>query len=307
MPAYGWSACAWKVHANVAIAFVVVAMFGAIGAAHGEARKNTGSTGAVDTEHLFGFTEGSDIGEKGERELEVDSTGRLGKLGGAYTNVATAFEHKYTAAENFRISAAATVAGYDIAGVSGIDNRHASALQSISFDARYRLLDREHAPFGLTVSIEPHWGFVDDRSGAPADQYRANLLLIADRELMAGRLFGALNISFEPEQTRVHSSNMTSQESTLGMGAALAAQVMPNVFVGVEVRNLRHYDGLGLNGFAGQVLFAGPTLYAKLNERLFLSAAWNVQAWGATAAGIGTLDLTNFERHQVKLRAGLSF
>lgn len=34
---------------------------------------------AVDTEHIFGFAEGSDIGGKGERELELTSTGAFGK------------------------------------------------------------------------------------------------------------------------------------------------------------------------------------------------------------------------------------
>jgi hypothetical protein len=38
-----------------------------------------------------------------------------------------------------------------------------------------------------------------------------------------------------------------------------------------------------------------------------LSAAWNVQVWGAVAGSSGALDLVNFERHQVKLRVGVSF
>ena len=38
----------------------------------------------IDTEHLFGFTEGSDIGVPGERELESETTGRLGKRAGRF-------------------------------------------------------------------------------------------------------------------------------------------------------------------------------------------------------------------------------
>jgi hypothetical protein len=37
--------------------------------------------GAIDTEHIFGFAEGADIGEKGERELEITANGLDGKLG----------------------------------------------------------------------------------------------------------------------------------------------------------------------------------------------------------------------------------
>jgi hypothetical protein len=243
----------------------------------------------------------------GEKELETDSTGRFGKLGGSYNNVATALEAKYTFSERFRLSVDATIAYYDISGVSGLDDRRRGALQSISFDARYRLFDRERAPFGLTLSVEPHWGFADEMSGAPADQQRAAFRVLADRELIADRLFAALNISYEPEQTRLRGSGETLRNSTLGVSAALAMQVMPGVFIGAEARNLRHYDGLGLDGFAGQALYIGPTLYATFGERYFISAAWNVQVWGAVGGTSGALDLDNFERHQVKLRAGVRF
>ena len=261
----------------------MLAVLVATSSAHGTAGKRADKTGEVDTEHMFGFTEGSDIGEAGEKELETDSTGRFGKLGGSYNTVATAIEAKYSFSDRFRLSAVATVAYYDITGVNAIDDRRHGALQSVSFDARFRLFDREHAPFGLTLSVEPRRGFTDEMSGEPADQYGAEFRVLADRELIPGRLFAALNIGYEPEQTRLRGSGETLRESTLGIGAALAMQVMPNVFIGAEARNLRHYDGLGLNGFAGQALYIGPTLTS------------------------GALDLDNFERHHVKLRIGARF
>jgi len=242
-----------------AILLIVLAVLVATSSAHGAAGKRADKTGEVDTEHMFGFTEGSDIGEAGEKELETDSTGRFGKLGGSYNTVATALEAKYSFSDRFRLSAVATVAYYDITGVNAIDDRRQAALQSVSFDARFRLLDREHAPFGLTLSVEPHRGFADEMSAEPADQYGAEFRVLADRELIPGRLFAAFNVSYEPEQTRLRASGETLRESMLGIGAALAMQVMPNVFIGAEARNLLHYDGLGLNGFAGQAFYIGPT------------------------------------------------
>src|SRR5262249_43810872 len=121
------------------------------------------------------------------------------------------------------------------------------------------------------------------------------------------RLFAALNILYEPEQTRLRGSGETLRESTLGIGAALAMQVMPNVFVGAEARSLRHYEGLGLNDFAGQALYLGPTPDATFAGRDLVSAAWNVQIWGAVAGSSGALDLVNFERHLLKLRGGVRF
>jgi len=277
------------------------------GSASADSHKHADKAGEVDTEHMFGFTEGSDIGEAGEKELEADSTGRFGKVNGSYNTVATALEAKYSFSDRFRLSAVATVAYYDITGVSVFDDRRQAALQSISFDARFRLFDREHAPFGLTLSVEPHRGFMDEMSGEGADQYGAEFRLLADRELIPGRLFAALNVSYEPEQARLRASGEILRESLLGIGGALAMQVMPNVFIGAEARSLRQYDGLGLNSFAGQALYIGPTFYATFGQGYFLSAAWNVQVWGAVAGTSGALDLVNFERHQAKLRVGVVF
>src|SRR6266566_7541796 len=223
-----------------AILLIVLAVLVATSSAHGAAGKRADKTGEVDTEHMFGFTEGSDIGEAGEKELEAYSTGRFGKLGGSYNTVATALEAKYSFSDRFRLSAVATVGYYDITEVDGMDDRRQAALQSVSFDARYRLLDREHAPFGLTLSVEPHWGFRDDASGTPADQQSADFRVLADRELIPGRVFGAFNIIYEPVQTRLHGCGETLRDSTFGLGAAIALQAAPNVFIGAEVRNLRH-------------------------------------------------------------------
>src|SRR5262245_40070624 len=286
---------------------IVVAVLGTVATAQAEPRKTAHGAGEVDTEHMFGFTEGSDIGALGEKELETDSIGRFGRAGGSYNSVATALEAKYTFTEYFRVSAAATVSFYDITGINGFDDRRQTALPSCSIDARFRLRDRERAPVGLTIGIIPHWGLRDEVSGASADQYRTEFLLIADRELIPDRLFGAINVSYEQERTRLRVSDETAHDSALGVSAALAAQLVPGVFVGAEVRNLRHYEGPGLSQFAGQALYVGPTFYMTFGAQFWLSAAWNVQAWGTTAVDGGALDLTNFERHQVRFRLGVHF
>jgi hypothetical protein len=292
---------------HVLASAILATTLGTIAPAQAEPRKAAHGAGEVDTEHMFGFTEGSDIGGVGEKELETDSTGRFGRATGSYSNIATAFEAKYTFTEYFRVSAAATVSFYDITGVNGFDDRRQTALQSFSIDARFRLLDRERAPIGLTIGIIPKWGLKDDVSGAPADQYRTEFLLIADRELMPDRLFGAINVGYGQERTRLRVSDESSHDSALDVSAALAAQLMPSVFIGAEARHIRLYEGLGLGQFAGQALYVGPTLYMTFGAQFWLSAAWNVQAWGTTAEGGGALDLTNFERNQVRFRLGVNF
>jgi hypothetical protein len=42
--------------------------------------------GDVDTQFLFGFTQGSDVGELGEKEIESETVGRFGKVDGFERN-----------------------------------------------------------------------------------------------------------------------------------------------------------------------------------------------------------------------------
>src|SRR5689334_10044932 len=44
-----------------------------------------------DTEHIFGFMIGTDVGSPGEREFQTQTTGRFGKGGGTYR----ALEHEF--------------------------------------------------------------------------------------------------------------------------------------------------------------------------------------------------------------------
>ncbi len=153
-----------------ATGLMVAATLAGVEATPADPGKSKSGPGAVDTEDVFGFTEGSDIGEAGDLELEADSIGRFGKRDGSYNALSTTFEAKYTAIENFRITPSATITSFDIAGVTGIGDRIEGAFQGLAVDLRFRLLRREWAPFGLTFSVEPHWGRRDGTSGAPADQ-----------------------------------------------------------------------------------------------------------------------------------------
>src|SRR5262249_332038 len=80
----------------VRIAVLLVATLGA-SFARGESK--------IDSEHLFGFTEGSDIGSKGEREFKSETTLRSGKAAGSFTAVTSELELKYTLLDSFRLSA----------------------------------------------------------------------------------------------------------------------------------------------------------------------------------------------------------
>jgi hypothetical protein len=261
----------------------------------------------VDTEDVFGFVKGAYIGRAGKQETEIDVTSRSGKGTGTYGNAAAQVEYKYTALDNFRIAGVATFAYYDIAGVTGLNDLGQATVQSLSFDARFRLLDRDKAPFGLTLSVQPHWGFADETSGVPLNHFGWEALLLADRELVPKRVVGGMNLLFDTDRTRLLPDHAIEQAPTAGIGAALATQALPGLWLGGELRYLRGYQGAVLEASSGQALYAGPTLYTRIGKQGWMSAAFNGQVWGRTVAVPGALDLVNFERYQVKLRAGFEF
>lgn len=269
------------------------------------AKKQDEKSEDVDTEHIFGFTEGSDIGDAGEKEAEVETFGRFGKRTGLYAATSTAFIYKYSPADHVRIAPFIAFASHNISNVPGLDNRSQWNFEGSGAEFRYRLWDREKAPVGITLSAVPVYSRIDAGNGAPVEQYGIETSALIDKELIPNQLFGAINISYEPEWTRMRPGVEWERDSTFGIGGALSAQIYSGFFVGGEARYFRKYEGTGLNTFAGDALFLGPSVFAKLSKNWFASAAWNMQVAGHAVGGPSNLDLTNFERHEIRLRLGV--
>ena len=261
----------------------------------------------IDTEHLFGFMIGTDVGERGEREFQSQTTGRFAKNGGRYRAGEQELELEFVPAKDFRIEMGSAFAAYDINGIAGFEDRRQASWQGASLDFRYRFWDREAAPFGLTFDVETRLERFDEISGARARRYGAGFTLALDRELVPNFVVTALNLVYQPEWTRFVHSDLSEQEATVGIAAAVMARIRPDLLLGGEARYLRKYEDFGLNDLAGQALFVGPTAYLQLSERSRLTAAWSFQAWGRSADRGGSLDLGNFERHLARLIYGVNF
>jgi hypothetical protein len=261
----------------------------------------------IDTEHLFAFMIGTDTGNVGEREFQSQTTGRFGREGGRYRAANEELELEFVPFRDFRIELGSSFAAHDINGVQGFDDRRQLAWHGISLDLRYRFLDRETSPFGFTVAVEDQADKLDETTGAAAWHYGADVVLAFDREIVPDKTIAAFNLLYQPEWTRFAVTGAAEQESTVGAAFALMTRLGPNILFGGEARYLRKYEGIGLDEFAGQALFVGPTAYFQLPERSRLTAAWSVQAWGRPAGSNAALDLTNFDRHQARLVFGVNF
>lgn len=263
--------------------------------------------GGLDTEHIFGFTEGSDIGVPGEIELETEITGRSGRRVGRFRAVDGGVVLKVPLADFVRIAPGISVHAYDLAGMPGLDDRSARGINGAFLETRLRLLDRRSSPVGLTLNVVPGFGGIDGGSGRPAASYGTDAALLADWEIVPGSLVAAVNLGFSTAAVRVAGTGERLRGSGAEVGAAFAYEVGSGLFLGAEARYARAYDGLGLNAFLGEAVYVGPTLYTTLTPQAWISVAWNAQVAGDAPGERGGLDLTNFDRHQVRIRVGYNF
>ncbi|MET0677517.1 MAG: hypothetical protein ABW175_17105 [Bradyrhizobium sp.] len=260
-----------------------------------------------DTEHIFGFMIGADVGAVGEREFQTDTTGRFGRSGGKYRAIGQEFELEFVPVQNLRIELGSTFTSHQISSVPDMEDRRRFAWQGASLDVRYRFLDRETAPFGLTFATELHGHRVDETSASSVRSFGTEFRLAFDREIVPERIIAAFNLLYEPEWTRVVGTGVMERDSTAGAALGVLAKLRPDFLLGGEARYLRKYEGIGLDELSGQALYVGPTAYFQLSTLSRLTLSYSIQAWGRSAGSSASLDLVNFDRHQARIVFGLNF
>jgi hypothetical protein len=260
----------------------------------------------VDTEHIFGFSMGSDIGKKGEVELEIENVGRFGKRAGAYTGVGSLSQVKFTLTDNFRVAPGVSLSSTSASGVPDILDNRRTGIAGASLEFRYKLLDREVMPFGLTLHAAPSWNRLDELTGFDVQIYGSEFAALMDKELVHDRLFAAVNFWFSAGASR-DLTNAWSHDSEFAVQSALSYKVSHDLILGLEARYVRAYDGLGLDRFQGEAVFVGPTFSTHLAKNIGLSGTWSTQVAGRALDDPRRLDLSNFERHQALLRLNYLF
>jgi hypothetical protein len=261
----------------------------------------------IDTEHIFAFMIGVDVGDVGEREFQSETTRRFAKQSGSYQAASQELELEFVPVQNFRVELGTTLTAHSIAGVPGFEDRNQFGWQGASLDLRYKFLDRETAPIGLTLALETQGNRIDDVTAAQVHNYGTELTLAIERDVIPHVAVATFNLSYEPEWTHFAGAPAGEQESTLGVAFGMMAQLSPGFLLGGEARYFRKYDGIALDELSGQAFFVGPTAYYQLSERARITANWSVQAWGHLAGTSSALDLVNFERQQAKLVFGVNF
>jgi hypothetical protein len=113
----------------------------------GEADPNSQANASLfDTEHIFGFAEGSDIGVKGELEIESVTIGSFGALGG-YSNIDNETSLRYGITNELRLSIGSLADYFNIHNVPGLNDRSAAEFSGIITEMRWHILDWRTSPF----------------------------------------------------------------------------------------------------------------------------------------------------------------
>jgi hypothetical protein len=262
----------------------------------------------AESKYMFGFIDGSDIGNEGEKAFEYEATGSFQKRGGHYTAVEHEFEFEHVPTQNFAYELSAHAITHAISGVEDLDDRDSTQFSGASAKLRYLILGRgPGSPIGLTISAEPEWGRVDGTDGTASTSYASAFKIVADTELIANRLYAAINLIYEPEVAKPAATGMWERSSSAAVGLGLTYRLTPTWAMGVAAEYDRAYDGLLFQAFQGHALFAGPTLQINLSRKMLLAAAFMAQAAGHAVDDPRPLDLTNFERYRANLKFEVEF
>jgi opacity protein-like surface antigen len=260
----------------------------------------------IDTERLFSFNLGSDIGEVGQKEIQASLTGALGRDSGLYAALANELSFQYTPLDNLQVSLSIEGTAHQVENVIGIEDRRAVAFGGLSASLGYRLLDRATRGIGVTLYAEPHWTLVDEDTGSPTQGFDAAFTIAIDKEFIPGKVIGVFNLLYQPETARSSDGTWLSG-ATAELSAGVTFKLTDNLFGGLEMQYLRKYDALDFQAYSGQAFFVGPSISLNLTKQSWLTAGWNVQVVGRASGTDGRLDLANFSHNLIRAGWGLEF
>lgn len=292
---------------------------GASGSADSSAgKKDSGRSDGkdVDTEHLFGFTEGSDAGEKGEQEVVVDTVTRLSKRRdgpgrSTYRVFDTRFAYQFNPVDRFSVEFSAFGNFRHQRRIVDVDDKSFGAFDGASVELKYQFLKGSaEQPLGLAIEVRPRFARVLPIEGKGANLFDMETLLQLDVQVVPGKIWYGSNISFEPAAGRQRGSGAGYRSSTLLWSNVVVGQIADKTFLGPEVRYLRGYDGIFLNRLESVAVFIGPALHHRVTEKAWLTLAYGAQVWGHDTDPAYTrraLGLSQFERHNLRVKFGMEF
>jgi hypothetical protein len=270
----------------------------------------------VDTENLFGFTEGADTGKEGERDVFVDTVMRFGKRragpGSSHYAVAdTKLSLQYDPVKNFSIELGVFGDLRRVRNVVDLDDKAFSTFDGVQVDLKYQLLKGSaEQPFGFALEVRPRFARTLPIEGTGANVFDVETVAHADWQIVPDQVWLGANLTFDGSAGRLRGSGAGDRSSLFTSSNAVSFRVAENTYLGPEVRYQRYYDGTYLNRFEGHAVFVGMGLHHRFTDKAFMTLAYAGQVRGHDRDPLyaaRAFDLTHFERHNVRVRFGLEF
>ena len=246
---------------------------------------------------MFGFIDGADIGNEGEKAFEYEATGSFQKRGGHYSAIEHEFEFEHVLTQNFAYELSAHALTHSISGVEDLDDRNSTQFSGASAKLRYLIIGRgPGSPFGLTVSAEPEWARIDDTDGTRTQSYSSEFSIVADTELIPNRLFAAVNLIYEPEVAKPADTGMWERMSSAGLSLGLAYRITPTFALGAAQNMTAPMTAWRFRPSTAMRSLLGRPCRSISPAR----CCWPRRLWRRSPATRSTtrgrLDLTNFSR-----------
>jgi hypothetical protein len=255
---------------------------------------------ALDTQNLFGFLEGADVGEKGDRSLEFETTGSFGREHGVYNSIEQEIIFEPTLTDSLGLEVGAHVLGQDIRHVPDLPGFAGMNFSGASVELRYVVMHRTaDLPIQVTLTAEPEYSVIAD-AGHQANDFSTAFRAVADVISGDRRVYGAINLAYAPDGARFP-GQPRQDTALLSASGALSYRPTPALMFGAEADYDRAYGGLVPRGFEGQAFYFGPTFHYQINEKVDLSAAFLAQT------PVGRVDFDEFPRQLAKLRLEVEF
>ena len=251
-----------------------------------------------DTEHIFGFGEGSDIGPMGEYEIECFTVGAFGAVGSNF-NIGNETSLRYSVIDGLRLSVGALSDYLNLHNLPSPGARNGLNLSGLITEVRWNIFNRLTSPFGMTLTVNPEWRRTVPKSGRYNDNFAVTAALLIDKEVIPDKLFMELNLVYSPTFLPLNGRWLRDDSFTVLVGGSYV--ITSDILIGAEIRHENLAPSILPNAHA---LFIGPHLFLQLADSLTASFAW---AFQIPDLGARNADLANFERYEAGLRLVYSF
>jgi len=263
----------------------------------------------------FGYVYTAATEEAGETEVSLWATDRRGKGQGHYYAQDYRLEIERGITDRFQFAGYANFAGHHIRGLGDefdpVDRGF--AFQGVSAEFIYQVADPKKG-LGFALYAEPGWSRISKIKGGKADEYELELKAIMQKNLLAGRLVWAANLTLEPEWEREHEemtpgvvTSETEKELAVEVSTGFSYKVRRHWWIGAEGRYHSVYPdwthGLHRENYA---VYAGPSLHYAGGE-WSVTATWQPQLFGGPSGAGSSLEFDDHEKREFRLKLSKEF